>query len=91
MKNNQKLFAAVSAASAAYLSLIFPRVFHRPDRSFLLGRHYAHRGLFDNAAEAPENSVPAFRKAVEAGYGIELDVQLSKDNIPVVFHAAHTL
>ena len=88
MRNSQKLFAAVSAASAAYLSLIFPRVFHRPDRSFLLGRHYAHRGLFDNATEAPENSVPAFRKAVEAGYGIELDVQLSKDNIPVVFHDA---
>ncbi|QNM06422.1 glycerophosphodiester phosphodiesterase family protein [Qiania dongpingensis] len=34
----------------------------------------------------PENSMAAFRAAVEAGYGIELDVQLTKDNIPVVFH-----
>ena len=30
----------------------------------------AHRGLFDNASEAPENSMAAFRKAVDAGYDI---------------------
>ena len=34
----------------------------------------------------PENSLRAFRKAVEAGFGIELDVQMPKDHIPVVFH-----
>ncbi len=28
----------------------------------------------------------AFRKAVDAGFGIELDIQLTKDKIPVVFH-----
>ncbi len=48
--------------------------------------YYAHRGLHDNGTDAPENSMAAFRKAVEAGYGIELDVQLSKDGLPVVFH-----
>lgn len=47
---------------------------------------YAHRGLHDNDADAPENSMAAFERAVEAGYGIELDIQLSKDKIPVVFH-----
>ena len=52
-------------------------------------RYYAHRGLH-NGADIPENTLPAFKKAVEAGYGIELDVQLSKDGIPVVFHD-HTL
>ena len=35
---------------------------------------------------APENSLPAFRAAVEAGVGIELDVQLSRDGVPMVFH-----
>ena len=73
---------------AIYLFLIAPRMFKKPDRSKLYGVHYAHRGLFDNDSEAPENSLPAFRLAVENGYGIELDVQLSKDGIPVVFHDA---
>lgn len=36
--------------------------------------------------EAPENSMAAFRKAVDAGYGIELDIQLTKDKVLVVFH-----
>ncbi|MCM1190468.1 MAG: glycerophosphodiester phosphodiesterase [bacterium] len=35
---------------------------------------------------APENSLRAFQRAVDAGFGIELDVQMSKDHIPVVFH-----
>ena len=40
MNQSQKLFAAISAAAAAaYVYVIFPRVFHRPDRSFLMGRH----------------------------------------------------
>ena len=46
----------------------------------------AHRGLHDNRSGAPENSMPAFRKAVEAGYGIELDVQRTADGKLVVFH-----
>lgn len=71
-----------------YLFLVAPRMFGKPDRTPLYGVLYAHRGLFDNQAEAPENSLPAFRKAVDAGYGIELDVQLSKDGIPIVFHDA---
>ncbi len=45
----------------------------------------AHRGLFNNI-DIPENSLAAFKKAVENGYGIELDVQLTTDNQLVVFH-----
>ena len=71
---------------AIYLFLIMPRVTKRPDVTALLGNHYAHRGLHDNNSDAPENSMAAFRKAVEAGYGIEFDVQLTRDRIPVVFH-----
>lgn len=69
-----------------YLVAIMPRMTGRPDYSPLMGRHYAHRGLHDNESDAPENSMAAFKKAVDAGYGIELDVQLTKDRIPVVFH-----
>ena len=50
-----------------------------------VGLALAHRGLHENPG-VPENSLPAFRAAVEAGYGVELDVQLSSDGIPVVFH-----
>ncbi len=69
-----------------YLLLIMPRINGRPDTAPFEGWLYAHRGLHDNAGDAPENSMKAFRKAVGAGYGIELDVQLTKDRVPVVFH-----
>lgn len=49
---------------------------------------YAHRGLHDLARGIPENSVPAFALAAERGFGIELDVQLSSDGVPMVFHDA---
>lgn len=71
-----------------YLFIIAPRMFGKPDRSHLYGVHYAHRGLFNNDSEAPENSLAAFALAVKKGYGIELDVQLSKDKVPIVFHDA---
>ena len=45
---------------------------------------YAHRGLHDEIS--PENSLSAFKKAVDSGFGIELDVRLSKDGRLVVFH-----
>jgi glycerophosphoryl diester phosphodiesterase len=51
-----------------------------------LSRPIAHRGLHDLAAGVPENSRAAFRAAIAAGYGIELDVQPSADGVPMVFH-----
>lgn len=45
----------------------------------------AHRGLFNNV-DLPENSYPAFEAAIDKNFGIELDVQLTKDNQLVVFH-----
>lgn len=69
-----------------YFLMIMPRMTHKPDTACFKEWLYAHRGLHDNATEAPENSMAAFRKAVDAGFGIELDIQLTKDRIPVVFH-----
>ena len=46
--------------------------------------YYAHRGLHNG--ERAENSMSAFKAAVDAGYGIELDIRLSKDGKLVVFH-----
>lgn len=53
-----------------------------------LARPLAHRGLHDARAGRVENSLSAFRAAAEAGYGIELDVQLSSDRVAVVHHDA---
>lgn len=50
------------------------------------GWRYAHRGLYDNDSGIPENSLTAFRLAVEGGYGIELDLHLTTDGQLVVFH-----
>jgi glycerophosphoryl diester phosphodiesterase len=47
---------------------------------------FAHRGLHDHRQGVIENSLSAFRAAIAAGYGIELDVQRSADDLPVVFH-----
>ncbi len=45
---------------------------------------YAHRGLHDE--NLPENSMGAFRAALENGYGIELDIHLMKDGNLAVIH-----
>jgi glycerophosphoryl diester phosphodiesterase len=46
----------------------------------------AHRGA---SAFAPENTLAAFQKAIEEGAdGLEFDVRLAKDGVPVVFHDA---
>jgi len=51
-----------------------------------LSRPLAHRGLHDKKAGRAENSRKAFQAAMEAGYGIELDLQLSSDGVAMVFH-----
>lgn len=49
-----------------------------------MARIYAHRGA---SAELPENTLPAFARAIELGaFGIELDVHLTRDGEPVVIH-----
>ena len=51
----------------------------------LLGFRYAHRGWHDKPA-VPENSLAAFRRALDRGWGAELDVHLLKDGTLAVFH-----
>ena len=52
---------------------------------FVFAPAIAHRGLWSKGGP-PENSLAAFEAACEAGYGIELDVQLSSDGEAMVFH-----
>lgn len=53
---------------------------------WLTERPIAHRGLHDGNRSVFENSRSAFLAAIEGGYAIECDVQLSGDHVPVVFH-----
>jgi len=54
--------------------------------AFLRGTRFAHRGL--HGSDRVENSRAAFAAAVEAGDGIECDVQMSADGTAFVFHDA---
>ncbi len=72
----------------AVIVLAYLLFFVRPAKSRevkgALARDYAHRGLYRDGV--PENSLTAFELAAERGFGIELDVQLSKDGKVMVFH-----
>ncbi len=46
----------------------------------------AHRALHDVTAGRPENSLAAIKAAIDAGYGVEIDLQLSSDGEAMVFH-----
>ena len=80
------ILITVAVIAVLYVLAIMPHMRNRPNLTPFKGRYYAHRGLHNNKTEAPENTLAAFRKAVEAGYGIEMDIQLTKDKVPVVIH-----
>ena len=53
---------------------------------WLTRRPIAHRGLHDGNKTIAENSMAAFRAAMEAGFAIECDIHIAADGVPVVFH-----
>ena len=71
-----------------FLFLVSPRMFNKPDMSAFMGANIAHRGYFDNEAGIPENSLSCFQAAIDKGFAIELDIQLSSDGVAMVFHDA---
>lgn len=83
------VFTLPGVLTMSFLSFVYcmmPEI-GRKDRMKEFEKQYiAHRGLHDNASDCPENTLSAFKRALECGYGIEMDVQLTKDKIPVVVH-----
>jgi glycerophosphoryl diester phosphodiesterase len=57
-----------------------------PDLDWLTARPVAHRGLHDSAAGVIENTASAFRAAIEGGFSIETDVQITADGEAMVHH-----
>lgn len=80
------IFYLITFVLFIYILAIMPNMRHKQNFDSFKDRYYAHRGLHDNDSDAPENSLKSFKKAVENGYGIELDIRLTKDDIAVVFH-----
>lgn len=78
--------AALAALGILLLAAVLPGRPSSAQRAMLQNRHFAHRGLHTADKTVPENSMPAFLAAGAAGYGIELDLQLSRDGEVVVFH-----
>lgn len=79
----KKIMLAAAAACGAYLYLVKGRSGH-PGLQQLQKFSYAHRGLHGKGI--PENSMAAFRAALEKGYGIELDIHLMADGELAVIH-----
>lgn len=74
--------------TAAYFFAIHGRSGHKGLKD-IRGWSYAHRGLHREGV--PENSMAAFRAALENGYGIELDVHLLSDGNLAVMHDSDLL
>lgn len=82
------LFSLLSVLLALFLIwciLLIPRRKY-PGWDKLGGFRYAHRGLHDVEQGIPENSMKAFRRAIEHGFGAELDVHLMADGKLAVIH-----
>lgn len=87
MKRNSKIALAATAAALPMAGrLLMDGRRSQTGWEKLLDWRYAHRGLYDNDAGIPENSLAAFRRAAEAGFGAELDVHLTADGQLAVIH-----
>ena len=80
------LGASLVCAGAGVLWSVAPGRSRPEQRAPFQNRYFAHRGLFDEAAGIPENSLAAFAAAAERGYGAEMDVRLTRDGVPVISH-----
>lgn len=78
------LILGTAAVLCLYLFLIAPGRRARKRGAAIPRVPYAHRGLY--GGQIPENSLSAFRRAAEKGYGFELDVHLTKDGQLAVIH-----
>ena len=77
------IWIILAVLAVLYLLALQGRKNH-PERKSIQGWNYAHRGLHGEGK--PENSMSAFRAALENGYGIELDIHLLADGDLAVIH-----
>ena len=81
------IFTILGVLAILYLCLVFlsaPATRKHADLDRINGKYIAHRGLHDD--NIPENSLSAFRAAVDQDLPIEIDIHLTADGNVVVFH-----
>ncbi len=85
---NLLLVIVIIAAAVFYFRAISPQTDKKRRRKCQAFAQwdYAHRGLWDLELQIPENSLPAFSRAIREKAAIELDVRMTKDNQLVVIH-----
>ncbi|GAE52145.1 avirulence protein [Xanthomonas arboricola pv. pruni str. MAFF 311562] len=87
-RNDHRLVAGKDALLRKHRKeLVHDAYFQTPSTRALGKDVMAHRGLFNNHAGIPENSLAAIDRAYEHGYrNLELDVEVSADGVPVLMH-----
>lgn len=83
------VLAVIIAGVLVWLWLIAPQLRRRPSFREFKAYDYAHRGLHNLENGVPENSMKGFLLAEQMGFGMEFDLQLTKDKQVVVHHDAH--
>lgn len=80
------IIIVLAAVLLIYLFLIFPSARKHPHKNRYRNLFVAHRGLHNIKKGVPENSLAAFKSAIENGFALEIDIHVTKDNKIVIFH-----
>ncbi len=84
-KKAAKFITFVVGCAAAWAYAIKPRTKGKPDMSVLLNYDYANGGCHNFKGKRPENSLSACEDAMLKGYGVVVDVRLTRDGEAVAF------
>lgn len=80
------ILLAAAIMIAAYSFFLHPAKVSPGELKQLTGRSYAQRGLHSQRNGVPENTLKAFEVALNRGYGVAMDVRISRDGEAMVFH-----
>ncbi|MFR5629958.1 MAG: hypothetical protein ACLTLX_09760, partial [Ruthenibacterium lactatiformans] len=69
---NGGIFVGSGRVHRSAVAFLRPGRYGEAQKQLVYGVNHAHRGLHTKDKTVPENSLPAFRAAAEAGYGVEL-------------------
>ena len=84
-KTAKRIFTFCAGTAALWAAAVKPRLLGKPDMSDLRRYDFAAGGLHNIRNGIPENTLAAFDKAAEQGYGVLIDVRLTRDGEAVAF------